>query len=155
SRGEPNILLPGDRLYIPELELKTVDAGTDKLHTFCLKTFQTKVRVRVVEWVLADGADPITTSETDADSGTSQNQEDCRATLQPRANLPYQLRIEGQLFSGHTNADGWIENHMVPPNALEGRLILEPDTVRAYEILLHLGYLDPVGEESGVCQRLT
>jgi hypothetical protein len=143
SRGEPNILLPGDRLYIPELELQMVDASTDTLHRFSLKTFQSKIRVRVVEWVFAGETYPITTSETDAQGGTSDDQAECRPTLHPRANLPYQLCIDDQSFSGHTDSEGWIENHLVPPNARKGRLILEPGTVRAYETLLQMGVPGP------------
>src|SRR6185503_19739164 len=43
KRDSPNLLLPGDRLFIPDKDDKTVDAATGRLHRFKLK--QTKLKL--------------------------------------------------------------------------------------------------------------
>jgi hypothetical protein len=53
---DPNILLPGDRLFIPELKQKSTDCATDQLHTFERKGVNSRVRIHVLEWVLSNVA---------------------------------------------------------------------------------------------------
>lgn len=84
SRASPNILLPGDHLFIPALVQKTVDCPTDAKHTFVRVGTPCKLRVCVLE---AD---------------------------QPRANEKYQLIIDGKAYSGTTDGEGWIEVAIPP-----------------------------------------
>jgi len=69
---------------------------------------------------------------------------------EPRNNISYILEIEGRTFSGITDEDGVLE-HLVPPSAKEGKLIIE-ETGEEYPI--EIGSLDPVDEISGIKQRL-
>src|SRR5262247_2040234 len=50
ARKHRNILLPGDQLHVPDLEVKWVEAASDARHTFCRKALQTEVKIRIVEW---------------------------------------------------------------------------------------------------------
>ncbi len=137
ARAEHNILLPGDRLFVPKAEPKSIDAVTDQRHAFRRKGCMSRLHIQIVEWLGAEGAD--------AETGSLRPQ--------PRPEVPYVLAIDGQLLSGQTDSDGWIDQP-IRPSARRGRLILEPGTERAYETTLLVGGLDPIDAESGVCQRL-
>ena len=137
ARG-PNILLPGDRLFVPERTPKSVDCATDKRHRFELKGVPSQVRIRVLEWIPSDAPD--------VDPPAA-------AAAQPRADLPYVLEIDGRLFTGQTDGDGWI-HHVISPGAKGGSLTLEPGTPGAQKMPIVLGGLDPIEENSGIRQRL-
>jgi hypothetical protein len=152
----PNILLPGDRLYVPDLETKSFDAVTDRRHTFVLEGVWSRLHIRVVEWIQADVEQQHDTADPVGTDGSSAGHEPNKAALQarPRAHVPYVLTIDkAQWFSGRTDSDGWID-HAVSPGAQQGELLLEPGTERAYKLQLLLGGLDPIAAHSGICQRL-
>jgi len=119
-RKDPNVLLAGDAVYIPDKELKQVGGATEKRHRFQRKGVPAKLRLTLMK-------------------------ED-----KPRANVPYVLEIDGQVFRGQTDASGLIE-HSIPPDAQSGRLILD----NGNEIHpLNLGNLDPIDTITGVQARL-
>src|SRR5207247_307350 len=72
---------------------------------------------------------------------------------QPRAGVAYTVEIGTLSIQGKTGSDGMLECN-IPPNAREGRLILEPGTPNETILPLNLGHLDPLDEISGVKQRL-
>jgi N-acetylmuramoyl-L-alanine amidase len=74
-----NVLLPGDRVFIPAVASKQVDAATEKRHRFKLKRATTKLELKL----LRGG--------------------------EPRANLAYELRVGERTWSGQTRADGGLE----------------------------------------------
>jgi hypothetical protein len=79
ARVSPNVLLPGDRLYIPEKVLKTVDRPTDQRHVFVREGLSSKLRLCI------------------------------KRNGEPRSNQPYRLVIDGILVEGTTDGDGWID----------------------------------------------
>jgi len=125
KRQDPNILLEGDRVFIPELTERTEKCGTQQRHRFKRKGVPSKLRL-----VLKD------------------------AEQKPRPHVPYMLEIDGRLFQGETDADGCLQ-HSISPNAKRGRLIIgERDDPFGEEYELALGRLDPISELSGVQARL-
>ncbi len=120
SRKDPNVLYPGDILFIPMREEKQENGATEERHRFRLKETSTKFRLRL----LREG--------------------------KPRVQMPYVLEIDGKLFSGKTNDEGWLEHH-IPPDAQRGRLILNQG---AETFSLRLGCLDPTDKVRGIQQRL-
>ncbi|MBI2899050.1 MAG: peptidoglycan-binding protein [Planctomycetes bacterium] len=128
-RGNPNILLEGDVLHVPDRRAREHSGATESTHRFVRKGVPSRLRLRIV--------DPASSDRQD----------------RPRANAPFRLEIDGRPTLGTTDADGRVD---VPirPDAREGRLILEPGTPRETVLPLQLGHLDPVSEESGVRQRL-
>lgn len=78
-RGDPNVLLPGDRLTIPALRGKQVEIGTGAFHRFVRRGEPVKLRLRICE--------------NDV----------------PRANEPFELVIDGESRQGTTDADGRLE----------------------------------------------
>jgi hypothetical protein len=84
ARVCPNILLPGDRVYIPDRQRKDVTRPTDQQHRFVKKANSSKFRICVKK------------------AGV------------PRANERYVLVIDGQPYNGNTDAQGWIEVAIPP-----------------------------------------
>ena len=121
QRHNPNNLLPGDTVYIPEKREKQESGATEQKHRFLTKGVPSKLRIRL----LGDDDEAI-------------------------ADTSYLLKIDGQLFSGETDQNGWLE-HTIPPTAKRGKLTVE-NGVGEFE--LDLGYLDPPETISGVQARL-
>ena len=83
----PNDLLPGDRLFIPELEARVEDAASEARHRYRRRGVPSVLKLRL--------------TEEDGD---------------PRADVPWVLSVDGRTFSGRTDADGRIEQR-IPPDA--------------------------------------
>jgi hypothetical protein len=50
KRKEPNVIYPGDLLFIPELESKEENCSTDNRHRFKLKTGKKKLKLVLRDW---------------------------------------------------------------------------------------------------------
>ncbi|NLF32590.1 MAG: LysM peptidoglycan-binding domain-containing protein [Planctomycetes bacterium] len=107
ERGEPNVLMPGDVVAIPDKRKGSVSAATGQRHRFRLKGVPAKLRIRL----LIDD--------------------------EPRANEPYTLMIDDTFAArGTTDGDGTVEQS-IPPGARTGRLIVgEGDHEDVYELRL-------------------
>lgn len=93
-RTNPNALLPGDSLFLPELEEKEEPAPTDKLTTFKLTVGPIRLRVRLTRHG------------------------------KPRADEPYSLELDdGVKLDGSTDGDGWIDQP-ISITAKSGKLSL-------------------------------
>jgi hypothetical protein len=117
-----NMLLPGDRLFIPKKVMKTVDRPTDQRHLFVRKGLPCKLRLCI------------------------------QRVGVPRRNVPYLLVVDGRVFNGNTDDEGWIEV-AIPPNAREGELTVG-DELDQQVIPLQLGGMDPITEIVGIQKRL-
>lgn len=84
KRQDPNVLMAGDTVAIPELRSKVEQLALDKRHTFKLNGVPAKLYLR-----LLDGG-------------------------KPRANQPFTLEIDGIRFQGATNGDGEINVSIPP-----------------------------------------
>ena len=87
KRKDPNILLPGDRLFIPDRQLRDSDCSTDQRHTFQVEGMQANFRFRLLR------------------------------NDKPRADINYTLILGGQQLSGTTDHDGWIVQKIPPDAA--------------------------------------
>jgi len=94
KRKDPNVLLPGDIVYIREKEQKKESCGTEKLHRFRRKGVPERLRVQFL------------------DAGGT-----------PRAKESYRLEVDGKLVSGETDDQGRIDL-AIPPNAVRAVLVL-------------------------------
>ncbi len=104
KRKDPNVLMEGDVVHIPDLTPKEESGGTEQTHRFRLKGVPAKMKVRL----LIDD--------------------------EPRANEPYKLLIDDVFWREDvTDNEGFVEQP-IPPNAHHGKLILgEGDTRDVYE----------------------
>ncbi len=84
KRKDPNVLMPGDIVHIPDRTLKEESAATEKRHKFKLKGVPAKLKIRV----LFDG--------------------------QAQANKPYRLLIDGIWSQGATDGSGYVEHALPP-----------------------------------------
>jgi hypothetical protein len=78
-RKNPNVLLPGDQVFVPELEPKEESCATEQTHKFVRKGEPSKIKL-----VLMSGG-------------------------QPRKEQEYTLEIDGKLKNGKTGPDGSVE----------------------------------------------
>lgn len=114
-RDNPNILNPGDVIFLPDKEQKEVSGATGQRHRFRRKGVPERLRIRLLD-------------EYD----------------EPRAGVSYTLEIDGNLLNGTTDSDGLIE-HGILPSASGGRLIVGESEEEEYRIRLgHLNPRDEV-----------
>ena len=124
-RGNPNVLYPGDEVFIPEQALKEESCQTERHHTF-----EKAQRIPKLRLVLKD------------------------FTNRPLSNLSCELQVAGETYNLTTNQDGMIE-HEIPPSAKDGLLTARSAQGQVImQIQLKIGGLDPVEEQTGWQARL-
>jgi len=84
KRKDPNILYPGDVLFIPEKNLRIESGETQQSHTFVLKDSSCKLKITLL------------------------------CNDKPRASEPYRLTIDGVVSQGQTNSSGSLEQTIEP-----------------------------------------
>jgi hypothetical protein len=127
TRPNPNVLLPGDRLWIPDKTVKRESCQTAKVHQFKVARKQTRLRLIVRD---IDGV--------------------------PLAGKKYKLTVAGTTQEGVLPDDAMLDQP-IPPDALEGELSVWADEnlpESPDKWTLKLGHLDPVEALSGVQARL-
>jgi len=157
-RKDPNVLLEGDKVTVPDVRRKDEPGATEEHHRFRRKGEPAKFRLRLMREPDSEREDrsveDIVTFDADGNC-LSEDPEPQTEPLEdePRANVPYLLDVDAQRFEGTTDADGFLEV-AVPGNARRGRLLLYPGTEQQEEFTLELGHLAPITEIVGVKQRL-
>lgn len=127
QRPNPNVLLPGDCLFIPDKQDKQEQRSTTQQHTFCIQDPTCLLRMRLLD-----------------------------EEEKPYAGKRYVLKVDGRIYTGCTSGEGVLEQE-VPVQTRQAELMLWPDPEDEEEILhsdLALGYLNPAEEVSGVQARL-
>jgi N-acetylmuramoyl-L-alanine amidase len=127
KRPNPNLICPGDILFVPDLTQKEETGATETRHTFRLVGKPVKLRVLVQD---VDG--------------------------QPLAGKKYELRVGAKVQTGVTGSDGLAEVE-APADAEVGELVVWADDQAPDQpdrLTLKIGHLDPVEELSGVQARL-
>jgi len=92
DRKDPNVLLPGDEVYIRDKEEKEESCSSEKKHRFKRKGVPERLRIQFMD------------------------EED-----KPRSNESYTLEIDGDLSESKTDKDGKVEI-WIPPNAKKGKI---------------------------------
>ena len=144
-RQDPNVLLPGDRVTIPEVITKEESGATEERHRFVRRGEPAKLRIRLTEEGEPRSPGP-------EEEGSEEQREEPRED-KPRAFVPYTLEVDDLSFSDKTDSDGFLQ-HPIPGNAKQARLIIEPGTPQEIIIPLQLGSVHPITEIAGVKQRL-
>ena len=97
ERGDPNVLLPGDIVMIPDKRKGSVSGASEQRHRFRVKGVPAKLKIRLM---IDD---------------------------EPRANEPYTLMIDDTVHAeGTTDGDGYVDES-IPPGARAGKLIVGQD----------------------------
>jgi hypothetical protein len=130
-RKNPNVLFPGDEVFVPDRELRVEVRPTDQMHKFRLAS--TPLLVRLVLDRVYD---------------------------RPYAQTSSVLRLEMSRFDKQTDGSGKIE-HPIPKTLQDGAVTVKDHlSVRGAtipvdrDIPLKVGHLDPVEERSGQEARL-
>ena len=84
-RPDPNVLAPGDEVFVPEKRLKTVNKATDQTHKFVRKGTPAKVRLQLIDF-----------------------------DRRPRKELAYSVDVDGVTTTGTTEGDGMVEIFVTP-----------------------------------------
>lgn len=84
NREHPNVLKPGDIVFIPDLRLKEVAKSTEQKHQFVLKGVPTKLKLRFL------------------DRG------------KPKRDQPYVLKVGRKKENGYTDENGFVEFSVSP-----------------------------------------
>ncbi len=117
SRPDPNVIFPGDVIFIPNRDTKEESGQTEKRHRFKLRPPKTMLRL-----VIED------------DEG------------QPQANAQYKLKVlyrqKERTYTGTTNRKGLLEKE-IPTGAQDAYLAF--DRLGLYWSL-KIGHLDPIEE---------
>ncbi len=125
-RPNPNVLFPGDEIFVPEPAPRDEQAPTDNVHKFVKQTDPTMLRL-----VLKDHKD------------------------QPLSSKKYKLVVAGDEKEGYLPGNGLLEQP-IPGNAATGEITVwlneDPELTLIWS--LRLGGLDPINQISGVQGRL-
>jgi putative peptidoglycan binding protein len=92
GQRDPNLLYPGDELFVPEKEQKEVPADTGLTHRYKMKVPKNKLRLQMLD-----------------------------GDKEPIPEADYSLTVGDDTWSGQTSDDGWIM-HDVPVGATSGTL---------------------------------
>ena len=135
-RKNPNVLMTGDVVHIPDLTVKKEPGATEATHKFMLKGVPEILRMKLMD-----------------------------ARHKPRPNLDYIIIIEGNSRRGTTDGNGELKES-IPPNAKTGKLTFAaagsldktgkpiPGRPKNQVMILQLGNLNPITEVSGLKARL-
>jgi Putative peptidoglycan binding domain/LysM domain len=126
KRQNPNILFPGDEIFIPDMEEKQESGATDKRHTF--KVDKKPLFLRLVLEDLYE---------------------------KPIGGAQCALRISDQVTQPTTTAEGKIQQE-IPLDAHDAFLVIRGDQTPFADTLItfKIGDLDPIDEQSGQIARL-
>jgi len=123
-RKNPNALLPGDSVFIPEKRKKDESCSPTTRHKFRLLGVPVRFNVRLLD---ADG--------------------------NPRAGIPYKLVIDGKTAQGSIAADGNL-SEIIKPNAKKAVLTLSPPGSDDERYEFQLGHMNPADDGAGCQGRL-
>ena len=125
ARKNPNVLYPGDELFIPDYTIRVESCATEKCHKFVLRGVPETLRIRLLD-------------EFD----------------RPRTGVKYELVIEGKKGGkrkGVTDGNGELKED-ISPLTTNAKLFIGDER---REIVLRIGSLDPITETSGIQSRLS
>jgi N-acetylmuramoyl-L-alanine amidase len=124
KRADPGILKAGDRVFIPNREMRHEASAVDAKHSFKVSRPKAWLRLAVKD-----------------------------AAGEALAGKKYELAVAGTAVSGKLTVDGVIEQ-AVPVDTNEGKLTVWMDETATQVWDLKIGHMDPAGEVSGIQARL-
>ncbi len=158
TRKNMNHLEPGDIVNIPEIEIKEESAATEQTHQFRKKGVPAKLKIKILKQnALDEQTETTQSSAAEAAQEDAQYDEPEEATgfeEQAWANCPFRLLLDGETIEGKTDSDGFIDIP-IPPNAQQGKLIMNPNEPDQKIIRLQLGTLGAADEIAGMKRRLS
>lgn len=124
-RGNPNVLLAGDHVFVHDLRAKSEEIATGATHRFRRKGVPATLKVQIMH------------------------------NGKPRAQEPYRITIDGVSTNGVTDIDGNVQRFVMPNAVSGTLSFAASDSGPAVEYALALRQLDPASEPSGQQARLS
>jgi len=84
KRQDPNVLMPGDLVFVPDLRLKELSEPTNQVHKFKCKNTPKILRIQIVRLGI------------------------------PVGNMEYKVNIDGLEKEGKTDGEGWLKQPIAP-----------------------------------------
>lgn len=157
ERDNRNVLLPGDRVSIPEIELGFAEAASGARHRFRRLSIPAEVRLQIfgepddeeeVDGELEHDDDPAEDELSDEPIYDEYQMPMSR----PSPSVEYRVETEHETHEGQTDSDGCL-SFPISPDASAFTLTLgEAPNEKQYRICL--GAVDPVNNVRGCQQRL-
>jgi len=152
KRKDPDVLMAGDVVHIPDITLKQQSAAAESKHRFKRKGVPGKLVL-----VLRRSSKKVVEK---AEEGTASDCWDFREPEvkavpdEPDANAPYVLYADGvEVAKGTTDGNGRLEAKLSPA-ARNGVLVLRRGTPQERTLELNFRHMDPIAELPGICKRL-
>jgi len=124
QRKDPNILFPGDSVFVPEREQKEYSAATESRNRFRRKGVPAKFKV-----CLAINDEPL-------------------------ANKRYRMCINGKWQTGTTDGGGFVEAPITPDAKSAKIMVEQPEGTSWMVFEFKFGSVDPIDTEEGIRERL-
>lgn len=106
KRVDPNVLYPGDELYVPDRETKELPRSTENRHKFVKKAEKAKLKLQLLD------------------------------DYRPRAAVKYELEIDGVVKRGVTDGNGFVNQEIPAGARRGRLLVGEGSTKDVYDLLL-------------------
>lgn len=124
DRKDPNALMPGDEVFVPDTRAKTASISAEAKHRFRRLGVPAKLRL---QFLIDDDV---------------------------RSNVKYKLYIDSELVKeDSTDGDGFLDES-ITPGASSGKVVLMDDDGNEEHYEFNLGTVDPLDTEEGVKKRL-
>lgn len=151
-RKDPNVLFPGDKLFIPDIQIKEVDKPTEQKHRFRRKGVPARLRMKFFR--------PATPA-AQASSGGGQYEPSRyegpppppEVKYEPITNARFVLNVDGHSSEGQSDGEGMVDVP-IPPHAASGTIKFHPGMPEEISFDLSLGEMDPIETVSGMRKRL-
>lgn len=155
-RGNPNVLLPGDRVVVPPVRPKDEEGATEQRHRFVRRGEPAMVILRILVWPEPDEASDeeegvnSPCGEHDGDDPASEPEQPGEKV--PLGNAPYELEVDGIVYPGTTDAEGVLRQAVAPNVRRAVARVRHGEHMLEYD--LRLGGVDPIDSITGLQQRL-
>ena len=134
KRTSPDVLMPGDSLYVPDLQTKELSAATDQAHKYKLGHKPLNLRIKILDRF----SDCLSSTDCDFRVGADSK----NISTDSAGGLEHPLTLQQRMAS-----DGSLQFQ-------EPLVVNQQNLVRTVQIPLQLGQIDPVDQVSGQLKRL-
>lgn len=104
KRKNPNVLMPGDEVVVPDIRIREQEVATDAQHTFVRLGIPMQFRMQLL------------------------------SAGQPRSGVAYRFDIEGQSATGKTDSEGIVKLSIPPGTTTGTLWLKEGETPEIYEL---------------------